>query len=265
MISSTDFDCIVSIVVYNTDVSILKKAVESLFDTKLKIKLFLIDTGNIKNRYNLFPNQTVEYHFMEMNLGYGAGNNFALSLSEECKYFLIMNPDVFIIEDALEKLIQFMDRNSDIGILIPKVLNEDGSIQYLNKRHPAILPLFIRRFLPKSLQKFFQNTLDLYEMKDLNYDENFSVPFISGAFMLCQKNILDQVGGFDKRFFLYFEDADLSRKIQSIGFKTVYYSKSKIIHIWNRGSHKESKLAFYFISSMIKYFQKWGWSFFLSE
>ncbi len=251
------YDCIASIVVYDTEENILNKAILSFLNTKLKVKIYIINTGTSK--YNFPEDERIEYiHTKGENLGYAKGNNLALEISEESKYFLILNPDLFIIDDALEKLIQFMDKNPIVGITIPKVLNEDGSIQYLNKRHPAIFPLFIRRFIPKKIQNNFQNVLDIYEMKDFNYEENFEVPFISGAFMLTRKEYLLKVGGFDSRYFMYFEDADLSRKFQTAGFKTMYNSKASVIHIWKRGAHKSKKLTFIFMISMYKYFRKWG-------
>lgn len=255
------YDCIASIVVYDTEEKILNKAILSFLNTKLKVKIYIINTGSFN--YHLPEDQRIELISTKgVNLGYGKGNNLALEISEDSKYFLILNPDLFIIDDALEILIQFMDKNPEIGISIPKVLNEDLSIQYLNKRHPAIFPLFLRRFVPKKIHFLFQKILDEYEMKDFNYEENFEVPFISGAFMLTRKKNLMEVGGFDSRYFMYFEDADLSRKFQKAGYKTIYYSKVKVIHLWQRGAHKSKKLAFVFISSMWKYFCKWGFQFF---
>ena len=258
------YDCIASIVVFDTEEKILNKAILSFLNTKLKVKLYIINTGSFN--YHLPEDERIELiHTKGVNLGYGKGNNLALEISEDSKYFLILNPDLFIIDDALEKLIQFMDKNLTIGIVIPKVLNEDGSIQYLNKRHPAIFPLFIRRFVPVKFHSLFKKILDEYEMKDFNYEENFEVPFISGAFMLTRKKNLLEIGGFDSRYFMYFEDADLSRKFQEAGFKTMYYSKAKVIHVWKRGAHKSKKLALIFISSMWKYFRKWGFRIFLSS
>jgi hypothetical protein len=72
-------------------------------------------------------------------------------------------------------------------------------------------------------------------------------------------DVLKKVGGFDPRFFMYFEDADLSRKLQAEGFKTVYYPYVNITHLWQRESQKRLKMALIFMISGVKYFQKWGW------
>jgi GT2 family glycosyltransferase len=99
-------------------------------------------------------------------------------------------------------------------------------------------------------------------MRDLNQDENYEVPFISGAFMLFRRDVLDRVKGFDSRYFLYFEDADICREVQKIGFRTSYYARANIVHLWKRASHRDIRITFIFVLNMIRYFNKWGWTFF---
>jgi hypothetical protein len=116
--------------------------------------------------------------------------------------------------------------------------------------------------MPKFLHFLFSSTLENYEMRDLNQNENYEVPFISGAFMLFRRDVLDKVKGFDPRYFLYFEDADICREVQSIGFRTSYYAKANIVHLWKRAAHRDWKITFVFIANMVRYFNKWGWTFF---
>ena len=86
-------------------------------------------------------------------------------------------------------------------------------IQGLNKRYPTLWDLFLRRFIPKRLQKIFRRRMDYYEMRDFGCSREYDVPFLSGAFMLCRSDLLKQLGGFDPRYFLHFEDADLCRRV----------------------------------------------------
>jgi len=160
---------------------------------------------------------------------------------------------------VLEELIEYMDTHPDVGMISPRVLNEDQTLQCLNKRNPALLDLFLRRFYSGVGLKYFKKRLDHYEMKDQGYDRICEVPFMTGAFMFCRTTVLKKVGGFDPRFFMYFEDADLSRKIQAMGYKTLYYPFVHITHLWQRASQKRIKMAMVFILSGLKYFQKWGW------
>lgn len=257
------FDCIASVVVYDTSPQVLLECVNAFLDTKLKVKIYIIDNSPTQGRY-LFPSdERIFYHFNHgRNVGYGKGNNIAIENAEASKYFLILNPDVFIREDALEKMIQYMDRNSDIGIGIPKVINLDGSQQASNKRLPSVASLFVRRFVPRFLHFLFSARLENYEMRDLNQEENYEVPFISGAFMLFRRDVLDRINGFDPRYFLYFEDVDICRKVHKLGFRTSYYAKAHIVHLWKRASHGNLRITLLFTMSMIRYFNKWGWQFF---
>jgi hypothetical protein len=260
---SRAYDCIASVVVYDTSPQVLQECVNSFLDTKLKVKIYIVDNSANKGNYTLPQDERIFYHFNHgRNVGYGKGNNIAIENAEPSKYFLILNPDVFIKDDALEKLIHYMDMNPEIGIGIPKVLNLDGTQQFLNKRYPSLAALFVRRFMPKFLHFLFSSTLENYEMRDLNQNENYEVPFISGAFMLFRRDVLDKVKGFDPRYFLYFEDADICREVQSIGFRTSYYAKANIVHLWKRAAHRDWKITFVFIANMVRYFNKWGWTFF---
>ena len=130
-----------------------------------------------------------------------------------------------------------------------------------NTRLPSVLTLFLRRFLPKKLKPLFQKRLDYYEMKDMGYDKTYDVPCLSGAFMLFRRSVLEKIGGFDPRYFLYFEDFDLSRKVNSAGYRTVFYPYVSVTHKWERAQHKNIKMAFIFVLSGIRFFNKWGWKF----
>ncbi len=155
-----------------------------------------------------------------------------------------------------------MDRNPDIGITCPKVLNEDGSIQLLNKRYPTVYDLFIRRFLPQKLHGMFKNRLAWYETRDIGYETIHDVEFMSGCFMFCRTDVLKTLGGFDDRYFMYFEDCDLGQKFQKAGYRTVYFPDATVTHLWERASHKSLKMACVLIVNMFRYFNKWGWKWF---
>ena len=142
----------------------------------------------------------------------------------------------------------------------PRVLNKDNTLQYLNKRQPNITDLFLRRFyVHNKTFDVLKRRLDHYEMRDVGYKDIHEVPFMTGAFMFCRTHVLKKVGGFDPRFFMYFEDADLSRKFQNEGYKTVYYPHVNITHLWQRESQKRLTMALIFMISGMKYFHKWGW------
>lgn len=252
-------DCIASVVLYKNPQAMIKNVVRSFLDTSLNVKLYIIDNSPTPLHQSILEGAPVFYHYAGQNFGYGKAHNWCLSRCEPSRYYLILNPDVIMSKGVLEELIEYMDTHPDVGMISPRVLNEDQTLQCLNKRNPALLDLFLRRFYSGVGLKYFKKRLDHYEMKDQGYDRICEVPFMTGAFMFCRTTVLKKVGGFDPRFFMYFEDADLSRKIQAMGYKTLYYPFVHITHLWQRASQKRIKMAMVFILSGLKYFQKWGW------
>lgn len=194
------------------------------------------------------------------NIGYGRGHNLAFD-GARAKYHVICNPDIIFRGNPLRTLADYLDRNEDIGVLCPAVLNEDLTPQHLNKRLPTVLDLFLRRFLPRPLRALFRKRLDHYEMRDVPYDAIVDVPFVSGAFLFCRSEALRRAGGFDPRYFLYFEDVDLSRAVRQAGFRTVCLPAASVVHLWGQAHRRSPFMVLTFVRNGIRYFNKWGWDF----
>lgn len=253
------------IVTYNNPINEVKRAVTSFLNCTLPVYLIIVDNNSASGYFDqLKVSFKAKIIQSGINNGYGFGHNIGIKNVPECEYYLILNPDIEIPVNTIEQLVKFMDNNPDIGLVAPKILNEDGSIQYLNKRFPSVFDLLARRFLPKRIQSimFIKQRMDKYIMLDKGYDVIQDVSFISGCFMFLRKNVLDKVGGFDERYFLYFEDADLSKRVQLTGYRTVYYPHCAVTHIWKRASHNSFKMTYVFIVNGVKYFNKWGWKLF---
>jgi hypothetical protein len=192
--------------------------------------------------------------------GYGENHNINLKRALG-RFCVIMNSDMTVDRDVFVALRDYMVQHSNVGVVAPKILNPDGTHQGLNKRYPTLWDLFLRRFMPKRLQHFFQRRLDYYEMRDIGYHRECEVPFLSGAFMFCRSDLLKKLGGFDSRYFLYFEDADLCRRIQQT-HRTMYYPAAAVTHYWARSAHKQWKYSWIFVSSAWRYFNRWGYKLF---
>jgi GT2 family glycosyltransferase len=252
-------DCIASVVLYNNPPAMIENVISSFLDTKLNVKLYIVDNSPTPLSLSLEKRPAL-YHYAGQNLGYGKANNWSIQRCEPSKYFLVLNPDVIISKGVIEELSEYLDRNPGVGMICPRVLNQDNTLQYLNKRQPNLTDLFLRRFYVfDGMFDVLKRRLDHYEMRDVGYKDIHEVPFMTGAFMFCRTDVLKKVGGFDPRFFMYFEDADLSRKFQNEGYKTVYYPYVNITHLWQRESQKRLIMALVFMISGVKYFSKWGW------
>jgi GT2 family glycosyltransferase len=252
-------DCTASMVVYKNPPEMVRAAAATFLETDISKHLTIVDNSPAPDLRSAFDGLPISYHFNGENVGYGKAHNWAIFHSEPSKHHLILNPDIVIQQGTVVRLANFMDENPDIGMVIPRVLNENGTDQFLNKRYLNVTDLFVRRFVPQIFHPLLKHRMAHYEMRDFGYDKVCDVECIPGAFMLCRKDVLKSVGGFDPRYFMYFEDGDLCRKFQMYGFRTVYYPDTTVIHGYERASHKSIKMAMILVANMFRYFNKWGW------
>lgn len=248
-----------SIVLYKND-SAVKHTIADFLNTSIHVKLFLIDnspTDELRTELSLFISDTrVHYIFNNANIGFGAAHNIAIREAINCSsYHLVLNPDVSFKTNVLESLFAYMEKNNDVGLVMPKVLYPNGDVQYACKLLPSPSDLIFRRFLPSSITK---KRTEFFEMRRMGYDKEVEVPYLSGCFMFLRTEALRKVGLFDEQFFMYPEDIDLTRRINK-EYRTMFYPKVFIIHAHGKGSYKNPFLLYIHITNMIKYFNKWGW------
>ncbi|RTR36408.1 glycosyltransferase family 2 protein [Robertmurraya yapensis] len=201
-----------------------------------------------------------EITFHNENKGFGFGHNSNLMKSPD-DYFLVFNPDIILEREPFRKMLKLMEDDTSISLLVPKVLNSDGTTQHLIRNRVTVFD-YALRFIPfKLVKKIFDKRLSSYECRDLPDDKTVNVLIGSGCFMLLRGKAFQEVGGFDERYFMYFEDYDLCLKFSLQKKRVVYTPFSNVIHYYERGAHKSFKLFKIFIISMIKFFNKWGWKF----
>jgi GT2 family glycosyltransferase len=252
-----------SIVVYKQNYDVLKAAVESFLSTNLNVLLFIIDNSpsdELKKITGVDVN-CIRYVFTGANLGYGTAHNIAireaLALNSFCH--LVFNADTFFEGNVLQALYDFMNLWPRVGHVMPKVLYPDGRLQRLCRTAPRFKSLFARRFLPFFMHNWFRESLNKTEYGDESYDEvMYNIPFLSGCFMFFRTQSLKEVGLFDERFFLYLEDADITRRILS-RYDNAYYPHASVYHYYKKGSYKSLRLTLHHIKSAFYYFRKWGW------
>jgi GT2 family glycosyltransferase len=250
----------VSIVTFRTPLDMLAKLIDSLALSTIPTEIWLIDnTPELEYFQSLARFSNVRRVKSPINGGYGHGHNQAIKASAQASYHLIVNPDVIIHPGCLKTLIDLMEREQNIGLCVPKILFPAGELQPLNKRDPNVLDLVLRRFASAWIQDFppIKRRMQRYIMMDYGYETSYDVPFASGCFMLFRKSLLRALGGFDERFFMYFEDADLSRRARAKS-RVVYVPHATITHAWARGSHSNFRLMLTTFRSAAQYFSKWG-------
>lgn len=195
------------------------------------------------------------------NRGFGAGHNSVLGrLGSD--FHLVLNPDVELAPDALQVGLSRMRDNPRIALLSPRVTGERGEQEFLCKRYPSALVLLLRAFAPGLARRFFRRTLDDYEMRDVCSGRLAAeVPLASGCFMLVPTSVLCAEGGFDERYFLYFEDFDLSLRLARHGL-LLYEPDMRIVHHGGYAARKGVRHVGYFVRSGIRFFNDHGWRWF---
>ena len=205
---------------------------------------------------------TMNYLHGHANIGYGAAHNLVMH-GGNTHYHLVLNPDVELAPDALPIAFRFLGEHAEIGVLVPASRRVDGTREYVCKRYPTVFDLALRGFAPRALRQLFRKRLDHYEMRDLvdrvAADETISpIPAMSGSFMFVRRKAIEATGGFDPRFFLYFEDFDWSVRLNRVT-RTVYVPAVKIVHHGGGAAKKAPRHIGYFVRSAARFFNKHGW------
>jgi GT2 family glycosyltransferase len=249
-----------SIVTYKHRFDKLEALVCSIANNDHISKLFIIDNSPFNNlQKEIGKNIKIEIVYMGSNKGFGAAHNIAIQkvMGLGSKYHFIVNPDISLSDDVVMHMVNYMAANPKIGMMMPKVLYPDGRVQYLPKLLPSPLSIIKRKL--KRPSSSYNKFISAYELRD--YTEQITnVPILSGCFTLLNLNAVKEVGAYDNRFFMYFEDFDLSRRMFD-KYETIYYPLVSVYHGYESGAQKNLKLFVIFVLSALKYFNKWGWFF----
>lgn len=195
------------------------------------------------------------------NPGYGrAVNRLVNQIGDIPPYLGVLNTDLAWTSGTFETMLSWLQFHPDVCLAAPQILDEDHIPQKLCKQHPTLLGLLSRRFLLDRFKPTFLKRYDRwYVMSDRNYKDVFEVPYLSGCCMLMKSDIFSSVGGFDERYFLYLEDADLTRSMARHG-RCVHLPVASVIHDWGRGNYRNMHLLLVNLMSAFHYFSKWGLS-----
>ncbi|MEN9946158.1 MAG: hypothetical protein RLZZ293_544, partial [Pseudomonadota bacterium] len=227
----------ISIVLYKNKPNQVIDLIQDILSSKdIKLNhIYLIDHSptNDLNQLSQIASQVI-YYFNPSNLGYGAGHNLAIkhSINNLIDFHLVVNPDIRFNQQVLAELIQFMLNKPQVGLVMPKVYYPDGRLQALCKLLPTPWQIIARRCL--SQQRLDQLNYQ-YTLQASAYNQIMQVPYLSGSFMLFRVVDLAIIGGFDERFFMYFEDTDISRRFYQQQ-KAWFYPHVSIIHEHNQQS-----------------------------
>ncbi|WP_242967905.1 glycosyltransferase family 2 protein [Tepidibacter mesophilus] len=192
----------------------------------------------------------------DSNLGFSKANNIGIRKSEG-EYVLILNSDTVVVEDCLDRCIEYIKKDSNIGALGSKVVLPDGNLDKPCKRGFPTPKASLCYML--KLDKLYPNKKSFgeYNLTYLSEDDINEVDSLVGAFMIIPRRVIDEVGMLDEDFFMYGEDIDWCYRIKKAGYKIIYYPKSQIIHYKGSSAKKKRfKTIYEFHRAMYLFYNK---------
>jgi len=264
-----------TIVTFHPDAALLERALRSLGDAITHAQarglvsaaqVFVVDNGDAASLATsqvaavafAAPNAALEVVHGHGNVGYGRANNVVLPRLES-DFHLVMNPDVELEADAVAASVEALQADARVGMVAPDVRGSGGERQYLCKRYPSVWVLFLRGFAPGGLRRAFARTLERYEMRDVLGARTYApVPLASGCFMLVRTPLFRALGGFDPRFFMYFEDYDLSLRVGREA-QVAFVPAARIVHHGGEAARKGPRHVSWFLRSAWRFFATHGW------
>jgi len=193
-------------------------------------EVIVVDNASTDGTPGLVREKFPEARVIEQeNKGFGAGNNAGMRAASG-RYYLLLNPDAWLTEGALEKLVAFADEHPEAAVVGPRLLNPDGSLQRSVRGYPspwriATEYFFLRKLGPRThaLNAFFGEQFDHESTREAEY--------LFGACMLVRREAVDAVGGFDEDFFLMSEEVDWCYRFREAGWKVLFYPGAEVFHV----------------------------------
>lgn len=246
-----------SIVTYNNE-DCIKNVLNCLLQVKnlAPKNIHIIDNHSSDDTVNVIKNYfpQISLHPLGENIGFGQGHNQVLPYLNS-RFHMVVNPDIEFVPDVIEDMVSYMEQNPSISLLSPKVVFSNGDEQFLPKELPSV------HFLAGGFFERFGSPFTRWRAEYTWKNQNISIPtpvsFATGCFMFLSTTAYQQIGGFDKRYFLYMEDADLTREISKTG-AVIYHPQYCVTHHWARESSKNFSRTKLHLKAVWKYFTKWG-------
>ena len=235
----------------------LRHCLQSLLtDPKLAVdySVWVVDNASSDGSAGMVASEFPNAHLIvnTENVGFSKANNQAIALTDS-RYAFLLNSDAAIHPGALEALVAYADAHPKAGVIGPKVLNPDGSLQFSCRRFPSLGAGFFRNTY---LGRLFPNNKFARDYLMTNFDHAHDVPvdWVSGCAMLLRREMVDEIGALDERFYMYCEDVDLCQRAWDSGREVVYAPSAVVTHAIGRSSDKNAdKMIIEFHRSWYEY------------
>ena len=256
-------DLLIVILNYNTR-DLLRNCLHSLRGQRgLRVAVCVVDNASPDGSADMVATEFLEVTLVRnpLNNGFSAGNNlglrtFGFPSKAQSRYVMLLNPDTIVPPNALAQLIAFAEQHPDVGIVGPKLLLEDGTLDKACRRSFPTPEVALYRLL--GLSKLFPKSkrFGRYNMTYLDIDQSAEVDAVVGACMLVRADAVAKVGLLDEQFFMYGEDLDWCLRIKQVGYRVMYYPIVTVHHIKRAASRASQKAQFEFQRAMWLFYKK---------
>lgn len=251
---------IVSVIIVHYKVK--KELLDCLFSIenskpKTLYEVIVVDNDEVptieKDLFKKFPN--IKYIKLEKNIGFGAANNVGAKMAKG-KYIFFLNPDTKVFAGCIDCLVSFLQKDKTVGVAAPVLLDKEKKLfplQGANLLTP-VRAIFALSFV----YKLFPNNSIANNYFLLNWDKKYikEVDVVPGTAFIIRKNIFEKIGGFDEKFFLFFEEHDVCFRVKKLRYKIFMIPQAKVMHLWGQSTKNLSTTKEIFNSSRKYYFQK---------
>ena len=234
-------DVSVIIVNYNT-AHLLLEVVEKLEQATqgLRLQYIFVDNASVDHSVALIQKEFPQAALIvnATNVGFGRANNQALALAQG-RYFLLLNTDAFVASDTLSKTVAYMDGNPSCGILGVRLEGRDGELQPCARYFPTPTNLFLQR---SGLSRFFTS---VRLVDDMGWDHASirSCDWVVGCYYLVRRELVDAIGLFDPKYFLYFEEVDHCFAAKRAGWDVVFYPHTTVVHLGGESAKSSGEIT----------------------
>lgn len=235
------FDVTALIVNYNTR-DLLRPCIEALRASAvgLRLQIVIIDNASRDDSATLMRAEFLDCDllFNSVNVGFGRANNQALALARG-RLVLLLNTDAFVASDTLGQTVGYMDEHPACGLLGVRLIGRDGVLQPSCRYFPTPWNAFLVR---TGLNRWFPKTP---MVDDMNWDHagQRACDWVPGCYYLVRRSVIDRVGLFDPRYFLYYEEVDHCRAVKAAGWQVMYYGGTTVVHIGGESAKSDAQIT----------------------